>query len=760
MRAHLALALLLLALPVSAQHPTTPHGPSPDWTPEAFRAAHSQQFDRGGDPFTLTGRWAYGPSYALEIVNDLNAGTRTGYAGQGSVLRVLDYLPDTPNLLGEVTLPGVIYDVAAASSYLYVGVGGSGGPEDRGLFVVDVSDRTAPAVVGSYTTAEGFSGYGVSLPDSNDRIYVSAFDGSAALYVMDVSDPVAPVREARLALPGFSYGLVPGLSHVYVAGGNNGLHVVNVTNPAAPVLATTLDLGGYVRRAAISQVGDTPYVAVAVGSYASGTGFVALLDITNEATPVLAVQGPTTAPVEDVAWGFPYLYAASSYDGLFVYDASGGMLSFVNAAPTSTANLVSGANRVVGLGESRAYVADYYNGIHTFAEASFFSGFLAGQNFAYDVVVDATDPDVGYLAGGAYGLVRLGLTAPGGPVETGRLHTPAFNYSYAVAQTPTHLYLADGYSGVWVIQKQGLLVTNALTNGFADGVYTSEDRTLLFVVNTQLGSAMQAYSLTDPNNPGLLWERFDLDANDVESAGSVAYVGTRNEALVHVLDGADTAAPSLVRSLPVAGNLVGLDRDGGRLYAYGGPSDVVVFDLTNPLDPEEVGVVTTEGGFAFEVEGNVLYAAMNVLTAYDVSDPAAATHAGSYAAFAAAPAALAVRDAAVYVAARNAGAYRLASDLSVANGGGPSSDTSLTLSVAPNPLSGRASVYYVLPATGYIRLVLYDALGRRVAVPLEGAGSAGPHEAALDLPSLPAGRYFLRLETTRGSLTRPLTIVR
>ena len=63
----------------------------------------------------------------------------------------------------------------------------------------------------------------------------------------------------------------------------------------------------------------------------------------------------------------------------------------------------------------------------------------------------------------------------------------------------------------------------------------------------------------------------------------------------------------------------------------------------------------------------------------------------------------------------------------------------------PNPVAGGAVVRYALPVAAEIRLALYDALGREVAVLADGIQTEGLHEASVEAGDLPPGVYVYRL---------------
>ncbi len=75
-------------------------------------------------------------------------------------------------------------------------------------------------------------------------------------------------------------------------------------------------------------------------------------------------------------------------------------------------------------------------------------------------------------------------------------------------------------------------------------------------------------------------------------------------------------------------------------------------------------------------------------------------------------------------------------------------DGALVLNVA-NPLGADTQVSYALPASGEASLVLYDALGREVAVLASGEMGAGPRSATLRASALAPGVYVLRLAAER-----------
>ncbi|MDX1532542.1 MAG: T9SS type A sorting domain-containing protein, partial [Rhodothermales bacterium] len=94
------------------------------------------------------------------------------------------------------------------------------------------------------------------------------------------------------------------------------------------------------------------------------------------------------------------------------------------------------------------------------------------------------------------------------------------------------------------------------------------------------------------------------------------------------------------------------------------------------------------------------------------------------------------------------GLYRTAAPVASAEEGAAAAPPveAVSLSVWPNPSSGRATVEVVLEAPSAVRLSVYDVLGREVAVLHEGPLGAGEHRMVLDTRALPVGAYLVRAE--------------
>ncbi len=69
----------------------------------------------------------------------------------------------------------------------------------------------------------------------------------------------------------------------------------------------------------------------------------------------------------------------------------------------------------------------------------------------------------------------------------------------------------------------------------------------------------------------------------------------------------------------------------------------------------------------------------------------------------------------------------------------------------PHPFTDAATVRYELPASGHVRLEVFDLMGRLVATLVDSEQSPGVHEAALNAAGLQPGVYTCMLFTASGA---------
>lgn len=84
----------------------------------------------------------------------------------------------------------------------------------------------------------------------------------------------------------------------------------------------------------------------------------------------------------------------------------------------------------------------------------------------------------------------------------------------------------------------------------------------------------------------------------------------------------------------------------------------------------------------------------------------------------------------------------------------------LDVAAAPNPFRGRTTVSFGVAEAADVRVAVYDALGREVALLAEAPYGAGRHELAFESADLPAGVYVIRAVVGADARTARVTLAR
>jgi choice-of-anchor B domain-containing protein len=187
---------------------------------------------------------------SLTTATDVSAAGDLVFVGRSaagvSIVDVAD--PDHPVLLTtwkHPTLPQVTNAVRPLGDRLYVS-NEVGGP--YGLFALDIANPAAPVLV-ALLGPPSFPANVHNLWAADHRLYLAGYGPGGSNVIVDVADPVAPVRIAVIPT-GFHDHTVVG-HHLYLAGGYDGFTRYDITDPAHPVEEVTFN----------ATDGDTAYYA-------------------------------------------------------------------------------------------------------------------------------------------------------------------------------------------------------------------------------------------------------------------------------------------------------------------------------------------------------------------------------------------------------------------------------------------------------------------------------------------------------------------
>jgi hypothetical protein len=121
-----------------------------------------------------------------------------------------------------------------------------------GLQIFDVSDATAPVLLGAYDTP----GNAVGLDVLGATAYVA--DELAGMQIIDISNSAAPVLLGTYDTPGSAQDIALEGTKAYIADASGGFHIVDVSNPASPSLLGTRNTAALAL--SLDVVGTTLYL--------------------------------------------------------------------------------------------------------------------------------------------------------------------------------------------------------------------------------------------------------------------------------------------------------------------------------------------------------------------------------------------------------------------------------------------------------------------------------------------------------------------
>jgi hypothetical protein len=515
--------------------------------------------------------------------------------------------PADPRITGKILFGGGFAEgIAVSGDVAYVAAGSAG------LRVVDISDPEQPREVGVYPPTA------TAVAVSGSRAFVVQPGG---LQIVDVSNPSIPVPLGFAELGESSDVEVSG-GYAFVAS-EIGMKVVDVSSPSAPHEVQYVNVLHQTNALAIS--GTHAYVAASEGG-------LMVIDIVDPLQPNI-VSFDHTRYALDVAVDGNHAYLVDPQEGFRVIDIS------TPTEPERVGLYDIHEPVAVAASENHAYLTSGYDGVRVIDVSTpsepVGTGsvvWLTRDLVLFDVEVDGSSA---FVVGGSGGLVVLDVSAPSAPVEVG--YTDTVTEVYDVEVSGDYAYLAAGPNGLRVVDvsvrwspfEAGFLATPGVAIDVAvsgDYAYVAAEDAGLRVVDVS--------SPTDPVAVGSL-EMAGLVV-DVELAGGHAYVVGSQGLLV--VDISSPSEPGVVGGIDLGySSAVAVSED----YAYvAGGGDFHVIDISTPTAPVEVGIFES-GGYMFgdmEAAEDYVYAASDNFTVpsgfrsqikvFDVSEPMAPEEVG------------------------------------------------------------------------------------------------------------------------------------
>lgn len=331
-------------------------------------------------------------------------------------LRIVDVSnPSAPVEVGFYDTPGYASGVVVNGNMAYIADGASG------LRVVDISNPAAPVEVGFYDIPK----YTNNLVVIGDLAYITDFNDG--LRVIDVSDPLTLVEVGFYNTPGEALSAAVLENDAYIVGSKK-LWVVDASNPVAPVVISECDImpeeGWGLRSIALS--GNYAYV---------GADDLWIIDMSDLTVPAVIGFLDMRGDVKDIAVAGNYAYVATELEGVEVVDVSNPAAPVTVGTEDKPAGVAFGVAFGVTVSRDYAYVAlagsregyimnrDKRLGLRVVDVSNPIApaevGFYETPGNAYDVVVKDGLAYVGDEAG----LRVIDVSDPTAPVEVGFYET-------------------------------------------------------------------------------------------------------------------------------------------------------------------------------------------------------------------------------------------------------------------------------------------------------------------------------------------------
>ncbi len=464
-------------------------------------------------------------------------------------------------LVSDIEVGGEALGLEIMGELAYIAV------RNRGLYIVDVSDPVAPVVAGSLRTL----GAPQDVSVVGDLAYVAASYGD--LFVVNVSDPAAPALVGDFETPGVVMD-VQVVGHLaYLADDVGGLQIVDISDPAAPLPVGSLDTPGAAQD--VHVVGQLAYVA-------DEDGGLRIVDVSDPAAPAavgnIGVPGASAMHVQVVG---NLAYVAHGDAGLVTVDVSD------PAAPVMLSRVESPRTTYsVHVVADRAYVAD--------------SGMLR--------IVDVTHP-----------------AAP----------VPMNSYSTWMGPRDVQVvgdlaYVAGRHGGLEILDVSEPAPRDAVVGRFATADGAGRVNVVGDLAYVSQVDGWEIVDVSDPAAPAPVgdYHRWNIGA-EVQAAGNFAYA--LDDYHLRIFDVSDPAAPVLRGALRTATLGGSIDVVGGLVYIATNRGLEIV-DVSDPTSPAVIGSFDTPGwGQDVQVVGNLAYVADydGGFQIIDVSDPTAPTAVGS-----------------------------------------------------------------------------------------------------------------------------------
>jgi hypothetical protein len=527
---------------------------------------------------------------------------------------------DSLKFVSETLVWGGHNDVMVVEDIAYVA-------NDLGLLLIDVSNTSAPRLVGKYIS-ENSQNWGIYV--LNEYAYLTnRYNGLDIIAVTSPNNPLFMGNWGQGSMP-YSYAVCVQNSFAYLASLLYGLVILDVSDPTHPMQITTYPLSCrdvFVRH-------DFAYII--------GEDKLMILDISKPAIPESIAVCETPGDAYRLCLSSNYAYIADGDSGLTIVD----IFDPTNPEILGRCTTNDFALDVYVVGRY-AYVADKDSGLTIVdvidPENPVVVGDCAtpGSNIIFQGV--CADSCHAYLTNEDAGLQLLDVTSPTDPLLVGRFDATGFNGVTEIVVNNSYAHLIDRSEGLKILDITSVYAPQLIgifEDDRARGIslnypyaYVASENIDLMVIN-----------VSDPHNPSLIGS-YDtpFGAQDIHTVDTLAYFIAGGK--LFIINVSNPHSPSFISSVEFNCGLRDLYVENSYAYVVcndtaGIFSGLYIVDASAPSSPQLVAQYAVDYfAFSVYVRDSMVYIgegalyephAPGRLTIVNVANPSNPTYVGQY----------------------------------------------------------------------------------------------------------------------------------
>lgn len=419
--------------------------------------------------------------------------------------------------------------------------------------------------------------------------------GELGLAFIDAADPEHPELVGRFPFPsGWQVDTVTAREWRAYVPEVDGLHLFDFSDPTSPIELGFFPAAG-TRDVALN--GDLAYLLT--------TPAILVLDVSDPGAPVQVGTVPVHPDNNDrlsIAGNGSRLAAHGNWTD-FVWSGSGAEL-FTLAVPSlpvwkSRLSFDDWFIDQVVFSWDRAYISELIYDVSALANPVYL-GSLWPQLWAYDMAM-APDPRYLFVADPRSGLHVADVRAPTEPEITATLPAPSDAVDGYVAGATAVLLREDRIETLDLSDPTRPQRLGALDLPDANLQEAERVGQYAYVTAASPESRIEVVDLADPSHPMAVATAATFVWNEPATSGNVLAYLDGCTAFVGLLDVSQPGAPSVLGQVDLDGDCYKTDFTigPGRLYLWdydglGEPAELRIFDISNPVQPHELGARAIE----------------------------------------------------------------------------------------------------------------------------------------------------------------------